>query len=193
MAMRSKHGYYYGRSPDFRHAPAEQRVLVALVPTLRDWHILHEQGWYRIPVRSAPQPMQYGYIAFDQTRGWGQPDWAVNWWAHIAQIKEATRLGLLPREERQPWALERCYQLDLIELRPLPAPIPSRRRRFIVFISTTLGNIKRNVRKMLYALFWAIALLSLLAAVQSRLQAKGDCTSPSACKSSFYWESPLLK
>ncbi|GBC92948.1 hypothetical protein HRbin15_01431 [bacterium HR15] len=138
--MRSRHGYYYGRSPDFRHAPVEQRVLVALVPTLRDWHIVHEHGWYRLPVRSAPQPMRYGYIAFYQTKGWGQQDWAINWWARIAQIREVARVELLPHEAVHPRASERYYRLDLTELRPLPTPIPSRRRRFIVFISTTLDK-----------------------------------------------------
>ncbi|CUU38634.1 hypothetical protein GXSOP10_14224 [Armatimonadetes bacterium GXS] len=49
------------------------------------------------------------------------------------------------------------------------------------------------LKKMLYVLFWAIAVVSLLAAVQQRLQAKGHCSSPSACKSPLYWESPLLK
>lgn len=49
------------------------------------------------------------------------------------------------------------------------------------------------LKKILYALFWAIALLTLLAAVQARLGTNGICTSPSACKSPLYWESPLLR
>ncbi|MCS7064737.1 MAG: hypothetical protein NZL85_00535 [Fimbriimonadales bacterium] len=49
------------------------------------------------------------------------------------------------------------------------------------------------LKKAIYWLFWGLAVLSLIAAVQSRLQARGHCTSPSACKTPLYWESPLLK
>jgi very-short-patch-repair endonuclease len=141
--MRSKHGYYYSQSKDFRQAPPENRVLVALVPTLRDWQTLHEQGWYRIPARSAPQPMEYGCVAFYQAKGWGKQEWAINYWARIAHVSRMPRIELLPQEESHPRAHEIYYRLNLGDLKSLPEPIRSRRRRFIVFISTTLDKFTK--------------------------------------------------
>jgi len=48
------------------------------------------------------------------------------------------------------------------------------------------------LKKATYWLFWAIALLALLAAVQARWRVSGEsCTTP-ACQTHLYWQSPLL-
>jgi len=141
--MRSRHGYFYSQSRDFRQTPPEKRVLVAIVRSLHDWQILHEQNWYRIPVRSAPHPMTYGTIAFYQMREWKEQSWAINYKAQVAHVRQAPRKELLPREEAHPRAHELYYRLDLTGLEPLPEPIHSRRRRFIVFISTTLDKFNK--------------------------------------------------
>lgn len=139
--MRSKHGYFYGQSSDFLQTPPEKRVLVALVPRLSDWQILHEQNWYRIPARSAPKPLDYGHIAFYQTRAWGKQGWAIHFFAKVTHIQEMPRIELLPQEESHPRAHELYYRITVQNLQELPQPIPSQRNRYIVFISTTLNNL----------------------------------------------------
>ncbi|MBK9599079.1 MAG: hypothetical protein IPO60_12375 [Flavobacteriales bacterium] len=35
-------------------------ALVAIVPSRRDWELVRTQGWYRIPVRTAPEMVKEG-------------------------------------------------------------------------------------------------------------------------------------
>lgn len=46
---------------------AKNIVLIALIKEASDFHILEKEGWYRIPVRTAPVNIKQGivkYIAF---------------------------------------------------------------------------------------------------------------------------------
>ena len=49
----------------------DPQVLVVLVNNLADWRRVVEEGWYRIPLRSAPQPVAASYLAFYQSRVFG--------------------------------------------------------------------------------------------------------------------------
>ncbi len=117
-------------------------ALVGIINRKKDWEILKEQGWYRIPVKNAPDNLfQMRYIAFYQTRVFGAEKWAVNYYARVKDIKIVRRIELLPDEPKHPRAQGWYYRINICELQRLPNSIPSRRWRRIVFIPTTLEKL----------------------------------------------------
>lgn len=119
-------------------------VLVGIVTRKKDWAILKEEGWYRIPVKSAPVQLErIRYLAFYQTKVFDAEKWAVNYYARVKEIKTVRRIELLPDEPNHPRAQEWYYRIAIYELRRLPHPIPSRRWRRIIFIPTTLERLLR--------------------------------------------------
>jgi very-short-patch-repair endonuclease len=117
-------------------------ALVGIINRKKDWAILREQGWYRIPVKTAPENLfQVCYIAFYQTKVFGAEKWAVNYYARVKDIKMVRRIELLPDEPKHPRAQGWYYRINICELQRLPHPIPSRRWRRIVFIPTTLEKL----------------------------------------------------
>ena len=68
-------------------------VLVAIINDKRDFAIVHNQNWYRIPVSSVKQwlkerwPPQW--LAFYQTKVFGAEAYAVSYFAPVIQIREA--------------------------------------------------------------------------------------------------------
>jgi very-short-patch-repair endonuclease len=138
-----RHGYFYGRSPEYRTTEPAQRVLVALMNNARDWDIVRKRGWYRIPVRSAPGPIKFGWLAFYQTKEFKEEGWAINYWAEVTGSEIVKRRDLLTDEAHHPRAEEEYYKIRIGELRCVPQPIVSRRQRFIVFISTTLARFQQ--------------------------------------------------
>ena len=113
-------------------------VLVAVLTSPRDLAIAREQGWYRIPVKRAPRRVAADYLAFYQTRAFGEEAYAVSYYAPVRRFHLARRAELLPDEPDHPRAGEAYYQIEIGSLERLPRPIPSRRLRRITFIPTTL-------------------------------------------------------
>ena len=54
------------------------RVLVAVVPTARDWERIQHEGWYRIPLARAPQRLGAEYLAFYHTKDGGELRWTIS-------------------------------------------------------------------------------------------------------------------
>jgi len=117
-------------------------ALVAIVPNKKDWKILKEKHWYRIPVKSAPKIVtQLRYLAFYQPKIFREEKWAVNYYAKIKDLEIVKRLELLPDEAKHIRAMDDYYKFTIEELKRLPHPIPSKRWRRIVFIPTTLDRL----------------------------------------------------
>ncbi len=117
-------------------------ALVGIVTRIKDWAILTTQHWYRIPVKNAPENLELArYLAFYQTRVFGKEKWAVNYYTRIKAITVTRRIQLLPDEPDHPRANEDYYRLEVEDLKKLPSPIPSQRRRRLVFIPTTLERL----------------------------------------------------
>jgi hypothetical protein len=109
---------------------------------MKDWEFVRSEHWYRIPVRTAPEGLHaIRYLAFYQTRLFGDEKWAVNWYARVLGVTEAKRSELLPDEPKHPRAGAIYYKIALGDLRRLPNPIPSRRWRRIVFVPTSLERL----------------------------------------------------
>lgn len=122
----------------------ETPALVGVVTRMKDWDLVRSEQWYRIPVRTAPEGLEsIRYLAFYQTRPFGNEKWAVNWYGRVRGISKAIRRELLPDEPAHPRAGAEYYKVELGELTRLPRPIPSRRWRRIVFISTSLERLLR--------------------------------------------------
>jgi very-short-patch-repair endonuclease len=123
---------------------SETPALVGIVTRKQDWEIARTQHWYRIPVRTAPADLEaVRYLAFYQTKLFGDERWAVNWYAAVCGLTRAKRRDLLPQEPDHPRAGAEYYRVEIGDLIRLPQPIPSRRWRRIIFIPTSLERLLR--------------------------------------------------
>ena len=116
-------------------------VLVVLLNNARDLARARDEGWYRIPVRRAPPRVAAEYLAFYQTRAFGDDAYTVRYLAEVRRVHVLPRARLLPDEPDHPRAHEEYYKIELGPLQALPRPVPSRALRRITFIPTTLGQL----------------------------------------------------
>ncbi len=119
----------------------DAEVLIGIVNQPHDLAIAREQHWYRIPVASAEKWLRHRWppqwLAFYQPRSFGAEAFAIHYGAPVLQIRRVLRRELFPEEANHSRADEHYYQLAIGPLERLAQPIQSRRRRRIVFISTT--------------------------------------------------------
>ena len=120
-------------------------VLVAIINSKRDFAILQNEHWYRIPVDTAPRRWPPRWLAFYQTKVFGDERWSVNYYGRVRDIRtrRGRELGLY--EPSHPKANRRYYQVRLESIERLAEPILSRRWRRIVFIPTTWAKFARAV------------------------------------------------
>ena len=115
--------------------------MVAIVNDKRDFATIQDRNWYRIPVSSARKWLKDRWppkwIAFYQTKVFGDEAYAVNYYAQVLDIRTVHRSQLFPDQPPHVRDSNRYYQLILGPLDKLPQPILSRRWRRIVFIPTT--------------------------------------------------------
>lgn len=112
-------------------------VLVAVMPTRRDWEIARVLGWYRIPVRNSPKTLRVDWLAFFQTGEFAEERWSVRYTADVRGYEMRERRELLQAEAEHPRAIEPYYKLQLGPVVPLPRPIPAARQRRFTFLYTT--------------------------------------------------------
>lgn len=116
----------------------EDRVLVAVMNSPRDFAIARDRGWYRIPVRHAPPSTTEAVVlAFYFTKAFGPEGWAIRWYAPVRGHELVRRRDLLPDEADHPRADDLYYKLQLGPLLRREPPIPSLRWRRITFIETS--------------------------------------------------------
>jgi len=120
---------------------SDETVLVAILNSPRDLMIAREWGWYRIPVQHAPKQLFADYLAFYQTKVFGDEGWSIRYFARISGHELVRRRDLLPDEPDHPHADEVYYKLQLGPLQELPRPITSRVGRRITFFTTTWGRL----------------------------------------------------
>lgn len=119
----------------------DEHVLVAIVPSLRDWALIQKEHWYRIPLDRAPRRIAASYLAFYHPSCFTETRWTISFYAPIERYTVVPRRLLVPDEPHHPRAEALYYRLEIGELRPLPRPIPSARLRRITFIITTLSRL----------------------------------------------------
>ena len=115
----------------------DDRVLVAYVPSPKDFALIQSQGWYRIPQRHAPKGLHAEYIAFYFGRKFGDQKWAIHYVAENLGHELVTRRMLLPNEPDHPRADDWYYKIQVETIRKVDRPIPSLQWRRILFLHTT--------------------------------------------------------
>jgi hypothetical protein len=116
----------------------DDRVLVAIMNNKKDWQRVLDEGWYRIPVKHAPQGApDFDFLAFYQTKVFDSDKWAIHYYAHIEGHELLTRKDLIPTEPNHKRANNWYYKLQLGPLQHKLPPIVSQNWRRITFIVTT--------------------------------------------------------
>ncbi|NTV63645.1 MAG: hypothetical protein HGA65_08930 [Oscillochloris sp.] len=128
---------------DYLDIDDSARVLVAVLPRVRDLELARDEGWYRVPLARLPMHFAADYLAFYQTAAFGAERWAVRYYAPVLRYRILLRRELLPDEPNHPRAVERYYRVEIGGLARLPLALPSRRLRRVSFISTSFGQLRR--------------------------------------------------
>jgi hypothetical protein len=119
-----------------------ERVLVAVMNNRRDFAIAREQGWYRIPVKRAPNRVGADYLAFYFTGAFPEDQrHRVLFYAPIRAYRLVTRVALLPDEADHPRAEDLYFKIEIGPLCRLARPVISRALRRITFIPTTMARL----------------------------------------------------
>lgn len=114
-----------------------KEVLVAILKEKSDLGILREQGWYRVPVETAPQRWPPKWLAFYQPSVFGSDAFKVRYYGEVDRIEVVKRSMLFPNEIPSALSEKEYYRLTIKELAELSEPIPLPRPRRLVFIPTT--------------------------------------------------------
>ena len=116
----------------------DDRILVAIMNNKKDWQRVLDEGWYRIPVKHAPEGTpDFDFIAFCQTKVFDSDKWAIHCYARIEGHELMTRKDLIPSQPNHKRANNWYYQLQLGPLQHKLPPIVSTNWRRITFIITT--------------------------------------------------------
>ncbi len=110
--------------------------MVAILNKVKDFNRARDEGWYRIPVRSAPRLTHPDVLAFYQTKIFDTDRWSISWFAEVKQVERLKRFQLIQDEPDHPRANDDYYCLRLGPLRRREQPIPSRVFRRVTFIPT---------------------------------------------------------
>lgn len=113
-------------------------ALVAILNDPAALSILQNEGWYRVPVTTAPRRWPPKLIAFYQTHVFGEEAYAVRYYGAVREIRQVSRSALFPNEAPNAKSRKSYYQVFLQDLHTLPRPIISRRWRRIIFIPTNV-------------------------------------------------------
>ena len=123
----------------------QQRVLVVVVPSPRDWERVCSEHWYRLPLAHAPRRVGAEYLAFYHPGCFEALRWTISYYAPIERYTMVSRRELLPAESDHPRADALYYRIDVGSMETLPHPIPSRRLRRVTFIATTMSRLLQAV------------------------------------------------
>lgn len=116
---------------------ADDRVLVGVVNRKRDFELMRDEHWYRIPVARLSRGIQAEYLGFFLSGAFKDMNGAVHYYAQVKGLELVHRRWLLPNEADHPRADEVYYKIALGDLIAKNPPIVNTTRRTIAFIFTT--------------------------------------------------------
>lgn len=123
--------------------PETALILVAILPSQRDFDIARLFGWYRIPLKSAPKVISVDYLAFYQTKAFGEAErWQITYVAEILGHELTQRKELLRDEPDHPRAHEEYFKIQIGPLQRLANPVPAGDWKRITFFYTTGEQFK---------------------------------------------------
>jgi len=124
--------------------PKTALILVAILPNQRDFDIARLFGWYRIPLKNAPKVISVDYLAFYQTKTFGEGErWQIAYVAEILGHELTRRRDLIRDEPDHPHAHEEYFKLQIGPLLRLGNPIPAGDWKRITFFYTTGEQFQR--------------------------------------------------
>ncbi len=126
--------------------PRHGEVLVAIIDDVLDFSILRSEQWYRIPVKSVEKWLKDCFppvwIAFYQTKIFGEEGNSVNYVAQVKNIQKVPRHKLFPKEPKDYKSSQMYYKVVIGDLQRHPRPIISLKKRRIHFIPTTIEKFR---------------------------------------------------
>ena len=118
--------------------PETALILVAILPSQRDFDIARLFGWYRIPLKSAPKVISVDYLAFYQTKAFGEAErWQISYIAEILGHELTRRRDLIRDEPNHPRAHEEYFKIQVGPIQKLENSIPAGDWKRITFFYTT--------------------------------------------------------
>jgi len=123
---------------------ANKELLVALLPKTSALDILKTEGWYHIPLETAPKRWPPKMMAFYQGRVFGDEEaYKIRYFGEVSQIDIVPRKELFPDDEKNAHKAENLYyRLQIQKLKERKIPIVSYRPRRLVFVPTTLEKFE---------------------------------------------------
>jgi very-short-patch-repair endonuclease len=118
-------------------------VLIAIMNDKKDWAILHEQLWYRIPEDTAPSIVKMNelkILAFYHTSKFKDDlKWKIVKFGAVKSVELVSRQDLFPDEpaEISTKAERRYYKIQLEKLETFDEPIVSERGHRLTFVTTS--------------------------------------------------------
>lgn len=133
-------------SPPRPKSSDKRTALVALLPSVKDYLIAVNQGWYRIPVstRIVPKNVRENrieYIAFYLPKCFGKKAFSIQQYAAVKRTTIVKRGELFPECPDDLRRDKEYFKIEFGDLKELPNPIVSYRRRRILFIPTTADKL----------------------------------------------------
>jgi hypothetical protein len=113
-------------------------ILVAILPSARDFDIARMLGWYRIPLKSAPKMLFVDYLAFYQPKAVTQTEFGmVKVYAEARGHELVRRVDLFREEKDHPRAQEEYFKISLGPLQTIDPPIVANEWKRLTFLYTT--------------------------------------------------------
>lgn len=120
-----------------------KELLVALLPRKAALKRLKTEGWYHIPVETAPKRWPPKVMAFYQGKAFGEEKYQIRYFGEVGHIETVPRRELFRTTKRNAFKAERLYyRIQIKELKMRYQPIISHRPRRIVFLPTTLEKFE---------------------------------------------------
>ena len=89
--------------------PADKELLVAILPKTVSLDILKAEGWYHIPVETAPKRWPPNVMAFYQGKVFGVEErYRIRYFGNVANIEIVPRKTLFPFDEENKHKEERA-------------------------------------------------------------------------------------
>jgi very-short-patch-repair endonuclease len=122
----------------------KNEVLVALLRRKASLDILQNEGWYHIPLESAPKRWPPEIIAFYQGKVFGKEEgYKIRYFGEVGRMETVPRKDLFPNDAENQYKAEKpYYRVEVRNLLPRCRPIVSYRPRRLVFIPTTLSKFE---------------------------------------------------
>jgi very-short-patch-repair endonuclease len=122
----------------------EKEPLIALQPKTKALDILISEGWYHIPMETAPKRWPPKMMAFYQGAAFRDAErYRIRYFGEVGDIEIVPRKILFPGDDENHHKAERLYyRIEINNLQPRYKPILSYRPRRLVFIPTTWAKFE---------------------------------------------------